>query len=402
MGRVDTPERGPVTSRVLSTPRCGAHFPDPTGVMEPDHSPPEEITRFEEQYRVNPDSLVFARLADAYRKAGDLERALAVLDDGLRRHPEYATGHIVRGRVLRDLGRADGAMAAFRRVLDLDGQNLVAVRELGALALGRGDGERARHWYERLALLDPSNPEARQRLADLGEAVAEETRARPAAPSDRAEPDREATEEASPEDPTGAVEAILNGEVEEPARADDTWWYEERSADTGAESSRDADLLTRTMAELYAEQGLYREAEEIYSELLREAPEDFDLQARLAEVRRAVARRGRSPSTAPPGTVETAPEVPEQPRGRPVADEIRRLLRSGEALARELGEPAVLAGQASPAAEADTALEAGEEELPVSSGEEAAVATDQHPRPDARQPLSEFALRWIRALTESE
>jgi hypothetical protein len=44
--------------------------------MSQDSSNDSEIQRFEAQYRENPDSLVFARLADAYRKAGYPKRAL--------------------------------------------------------------------------------------------------------------------------------------------------------------------------------------------------------------------------------------------------------------------------------------------------------------------------------------
>ncbi|MFQ5529096.1 MAG: hypothetical protein ACE5FP_01980, partial [Gemmatimonadota bacterium] len=63
--------------------------------MNPDPLDNEEIRRFEEQYRRMPDSLVFARLADAYRKAGDPNRALEILEAGISRHREYASAHIV-------------------------------------------------------------------------------------------------------------------------------------------------------------------------------------------------------------------------------------------------------------------------------------------------------------------
>ena len=141
--------------------------------MGPDSPASDEIRRFEEQYRRQPESLVFARLADAYRKAGEPERALAVLEEGLLRHPDYPSGHIVRARALRDLGRVDETLQSFRRVLELDGANLVAIRELAGLADERGDVGEARHWYERLAHIDPADPEVRRRLAELEAAVIE-------------------------------------------------------------------------------------------------------------------------------------------------------------------------------------------------------------------------------------
>jgi tetratricopeptide (TPR) repeat protein len=270
--------------------------------MGPNSPASEEIRRFEEQYRRQPESLVFARLADAYRKAGQPEKALAVLEEGLLRHPDYPSGHIVRARALRDMGRMGETLESFRRVLELDGANLVAIRELAGLADERGDTDEARHWYERLGQIDPSDLEVRQRLRDLDAAAfetvgvesleAEPVETEPGgtesgegadlaegpsawwddsavnAPAHDVEARSETPDESRrPED--DAVEAILNGDVPQTVRAEDTWWYEEAPQGEEPEPSKDADLLTRTMADLYAEQGLQREAAEIYEELLK-------------------------------------------------------------------------------------------------------------------------------------
>lgn len=131
----------------------------------------EEIQRFEDQYRRNPDSLVFARLADACRKAGDPERALQLLHDGIGKHPDYPTAHLVRARTLIDLGRPADAEESLRRVLELDGQNLVAMRDIAVLAEERGDPRESVGWYEQIATLDPGNPEAAEALDRLRGAV---------------------------------------------------------------------------------------------------------------------------------------------------------------------------------------------------------------------------------------
>lgn len=141
--------------------------------MHPDPELSAEIQRFEEQYAENPDSLIFARLADLYRKAGDPDRALTILRRGLERHSDYLSAHIVRARCLRDMERNDEAESAFREVLDLDAQNLVALRCLGELARERGDLEEAERRYEELLQVDPRNDEARESLAELrGEEIA--------------------------------------------------------------------------------------------------------------------------------------------------------------------------------------------------------------------------------------
>ena len=224
--------------------------------MGPDSPASDEIRRFEEQYRRQPDSLVFARLADAHRKAGQPEKALAILAEGLIRHPDYPSGHIVRARALRDMGRMDEALESFRRVLELDGANLVAIRELARLADERGDTDESRHWYERLGQIDAADLEVRQRLRDLDAAVAETAEVESGeseaveresagiesgesvdeaegpsawwddsaviAPADDVDAERGSDDELRrPED--DAVEAILNGAVPQTVRAEDTW-----------------------------------------------------------------------------------------------------------------------------------------------------------------------------------
>lgn len=352
--------------------------------MGPDSPASEEIRRFEEQYRRQPESLVFARLADAYRKAGQPEKALAVLEEGLLRHPDYPSGHIVRARALRDMGRMSETLESFRRVLELDGANLVAIRELAGLADERGDTDEARHWYERLGQIDPADLEVRQRLRDLDAAAfdtvgvesleAEPFETEPGgtesgdgadlaegpsawwddsavnAPAHDVEARSETPDELRrPED--DAVEAILNGDVPQTVRAEDTWWYEEAPQREEPEPSKDADLLTRTMADLYAEQGLHREAAEIYEELLKDSPGDPELLTRLEALREDVREAPWDAAGAEAVTPAEGSESADQaessdergvqaggdepiPLGRPVGtpwpEELRRLLRRGE------------------------------------------------------------------------
>lgn len=386
--------------------------------MTPDSTPQEEIERFEEQYRKQPESLVFARLADALRKAGEAGRALQVLEDGLGRHPDYASGHIVHARALRDLGRLEEAAESFRRVLELDAGNLVAVRELGSLAEERQELEEARHWYERLVQVDPANEDAARRLDEIRDTLAG---LEDAGPAEDAAPGAPPPSTASAEgEPAGApadpaagspsdeesgsewwndpvdlgrsdaeekaaladeevVEAILNGDVPRTIRAEESWWYEERDDEEAPEPSAEADLLTRTMADLYAEQGLVKEAREIYVELLRDSPDDVELRSRLAAIDERMA--GRTPQAEAVELPDAEPDVPDaadepepgdelpepaRPRGPPVVDELRRILRRGEEKAATLPEP-------------------GEGEPPV--------------RPDASDepgpPLSDFTRRWL-------
>lgn len=81
----------------------------------------------------DPQGRSFVPLADAYRRAGDLQRARLLLEEGLRRHPGFATAHVVSMRIARDVSDHPGALAATRRVLKLDPGNEEARQVLAAV-----------------------------------------------------------------------------------------------------------------------------------------------------------------------------------------------------------------------------------------------------------------------------
>lgn len=122
----------------------------------------DEIAKLEALFAANPDGRIFTHLAEAYRKAGELTRARETVEQGLERHAEYPSAHVVLGRVLWDLGEVDGAGQAFRRVLELDPENRVALRALGDLARETGRAAEALDHYRALLLLDPSDMEVEE------------------------------------------------------------------------------------------------------------------------------------------------------------------------------------------------------------------------------------------------
>ncbi|HSJ25867.1 MAG TPA: tetratricopeptide repeat protein [Longimicrobiales bacterium] len=130
-----------------------------------DDSYRNEIAKLEALYASNPGGRVFVHLAEALRRAGEQERARGILEEGLARHPDSASGFVVLGRVLTNLGDGSGAEAAFNRVLELDGGNLVALRGLGDLALEAGHVEEAARHYRELAIRSPYNEEVQALLA---------------------------------------------------------------------------------------------------------------------------------------------------------------------------------------------------------------------------------------------
>jgi tetratricopeptide (TPR) repeat protein len=135
--------------------------------MPADSDLQQEIEQLEQRYAENPDGLVFAHLADAYRKVGEYSKAEGLVLHGLKAHPTYISGHNVLGRIYQDAERFADAHEQFNKVLELDPQNMIALRALADLAMNGGRLEDARSWYEKILAIDPRNEEAREGLEML-------------------------------------------------------------------------------------------------------------------------------------------------------------------------------------------------------------------------------------------
>ena len=118
-----------------------------------------EIEKLTARWNENPEQY-FAPLADAYRKAGDLDLALEVVRAGLQKRPNYLSAHIVLGRCLLDKKSDPEALKVFEHVLELDAENIIALRYLGEITERGGDVANAQRWLKRLLEVDPMNDDA--------------------------------------------------------------------------------------------------------------------------------------------------------------------------------------------------------------------------------------------------
>ena len=130
----------------------------------------DEIARLEKSVAEQPDSRLFVHLAEAFRKSGEHDRALEVLDAGLAQHADYASAWIVRAQVLAESGRVDEAKESWRRVLELDGENEIALRTLGELEFNAGNSAESLRHFRRLAELNEEDHEALEMIAMIEDA----------------------------------------------------------------------------------------------------------------------------------------------------------------------------------------------------------------------------------------
>ena len=206
----------------------------------------------------DPDGRVFAPLADAYRRQGDLVQALELLRDGLDRHSDFAPALVVAGWVRRDRGETDAAVAAFEAALELDEENAEALRGIGELAAARGDRPTALESFQRLVELEPDDLEIVARLREIEE-------------EEEATPQFEVQVESVPSDELPSVALPEPPPTQLPVTAEPA----------ALRSEDDEGPLTRTMADLYARQGLHHRALRVYRHLLEQVPDDVELRERV-------------------------------------------------------------------------------------------------------------------------
>src|SRR5436190_14879794 len=128
------------------------------------------IDKLRKKFEENPRRY-FAPLANEYRKAGEIEQAIAICREYLPQQPGHMSGHIVYGQALYEARQFDEAKAVFETALSLDPENLIALRHLGDIALIVGDADAARGWYTRVLEADPRNDEVLAQLATLDKAA---------------------------------------------------------------------------------------------------------------------------------------------------------------------------------------------------------------------------------------
>ena len=115
---------------------------------------PDEIRRLSDDLARDPSSLVFMPLADALRRAGQLDVALRVALRGLDRHPYLPDAHDVLARIHADRGDLERASDEWEMALRLDPSHAQANLGLGFVEFRRGDLESAER---RLSTVPPAD-----------------------------------------------------------------------------------------------------------------------------------------------------------------------------------------------------------------------------------------------------
>lgn len=300
----------------------------------------DEISRLELLHAAHPDGLVFPHLADAYRRAGRYAQAENLLHAGLRRHAEYSSAHVVLGRLRLDQGKRQEAETAFRRVLQLDPHNHVALEYLAEIAAGQGRLKEALGLYRRLARIKTDDA-----LVDRVEALE-----RQLARGGGVTANGHTTPSGASLGNGGGTAAEGRGVARESGGSPRA----EGRAPVSA-APEPGEVVTETMAELYARQGLHHRAVAVYRQLLQRTPGDSRLRGKLQEAEAALQAaagegpRGEAPTRAIAQATESRPPEP-RPRARTETRPRRRLEPAPRPAPRPPRSDEAVRGAAGPAA----------------------------------------------------
>lgn len=126
---------------------------------------PDGIPKLLNQLAKNPNSALFAAIAEELRKQGRYSQALEICKRGIERNPHYANGFFTLGHIYFDMKHYPEAQQQFSKTLQLDPDHLKALEKNAQVAVELKEWNRALAFLERLLTLCPMNNQA-QKWAD--------------------------------------------------------------------------------------------------------------------------------------------------------------------------------------------------------------------------------------------
>jgi len=202
----------------------------------------------------------FARHAKEYLESGEVQKALELCLEGTAEFPWYGTGALVLGQCYDALGRTVEAMLAYRRALKAVPDNPVVQ------SLLKSAEDREQQAFEAYAESQARLLKAKKESASFESYVSEGGE------------ESESSVEVLLRQLQGAKRIVPPGPEAQPG--------EEPAPASDAPTTR---IVTATLAEIYANQGQYREAIKAYRTLCEQRPEEAHrYEKRLADLEELV------------------------------------------------------------------------------------------------------------------
>ena len=132
----------------------------------------EALTKYQAMWQKQPDSTVFAHVAETQRQLGDLESAKKSCETGLQAQPQFHAGRVVLARVLMDLKQMPQAQKELTTVIKQVPNHLVAHQLLARSYFQADQIQHAAAIAKRLQHLAPEDETAKAILARTSQPAA--------------------------------------------------------------------------------------------------------------------------------------------------------------------------------------------------------------------------------------
>jgi len=136
----------------------------------------ERIVKCEKILEENPSSQIFAALADARRKIGELDKAFRICRQGLRIHSDYGAGHLVMARINFDRRMYDWAETELEESIQLDGRTRATDLLQAEIYIKQKKFDKAKTIIGELASTEPENIYFKELLEEIRKGSDEEKR----------------------------------------------------------------------------------------------------------------------------------------------------------------------------------------------------------------------------------
>ena len=125
------------------------------------------VERYQLIYEKDPNSKVFAPLAEAYRRMGLLEEAIDLAERGVKKHPHFASGRVALGKCFSQRGDYAKAIEQLETAVELSPENLLAHQIIADCYLKLKKFPESLRAYKMILFLNPSDKKAAHTVATL-------------------------------------------------------------------------------------------------------------------------------------------------------------------------------------------------------------------------------------------
>lgn len=125
------------------------------------------IIKYQNLYKEDPTSRVFAPLAEAYRKFGMVDEAIEILKKGIKHHPDFILGYLGIAFCYFDNEEFNMAYETLRPLIESNRENIRLQKLFADTCFELGKQKEALDAYKYLLYINPRDTEAAERVQSL-------------------------------------------------------------------------------------------------------------------------------------------------------------------------------------------------------------------------------------------